>query len=146
MLPVSVQDCEVACEMAQPAVHLVLLQPDAHCLLPEAGRHPSHLQLSQTTPCYEANQNLQVLSQPLCMTFKLTFSCARSCNSKRCLEPASPVHAVLDRHLRTCHDLYNSLPNMHCSLYQNSIHASLYTSSFCGKHNAPVPSYPHCST
>lgn len=59
MLPVSVQDCEIACEVAQPectsfSYNSVLTQ----CFLKQGGGRATCD--SPTTPCYEANQNLQV--------------------------------------------------------------------------------------
>ncbi len=57
--PVGVADCEIACEMAQPqcssfSYNGVLQQ----CFLKSGGGRTTCV--SQTVPCYEANQNLQV--------------------------------------------------------------------------------------
>ena len=59
MLPVSVQDCEVACEMAQPECTSFSYNPTlTACFLKQGGTRATCN--SPATPCYEANQNLQV--------------------------------------------------------------------------------------
>lgn len=59
MLPVGVQGCEVACEMAQPQCTSFSFNPTLQqCFLKNGGGRTTCT--SQTTPCYEANQNLQV--------------------------------------------------------------------------------------
>lgn len=63
VLPVSVQDCEVACEMAQPQCTSFSYNPVlTACFLKQGGARATCA--SPTTPCYEANQNLQVLPTP----------------------------------------------------------------------------------
>ncbi len=64
VLPVSVQDCEVACEMAQPQCTSFSYNPTlTACFLKQGGTRATCN--SPNTPCYEANQNLQVLSSPV---------------------------------------------------------------------------------
>ncbi|CAL5227333.1 g10275 [Coccomyxa viridis] len=59
VLPVSVQDCEVACEMAQPECTSFSYNPTlTACFLKQGGTRATCS--SPNTPCYEANQNLQV--------------------------------------------------------------------------------------
>lgn len=64
MLPVSVQDCEVACEMAQPECTSFSYNPTlTACFLKQGGTRATCS--SPNTPCYEANQNLQVPCSPV---------------------------------------------------------------------------------
>ena len=59
MLPVSVQQCEIACEMAQPECTSFSYNPTlTACFLKQGGSRATCN--SPATPCYEANQNLQV--------------------------------------------------------------------------------------
>ena len=59
VLPVSVQDCEIACEMAQPECTSFSYNPTlTACFLKQGGTRATCN--SPNTPCYEANQNLQV--------------------------------------------------------------------------------------
>lgn len=92
MLPVSVQDCEVACEMVQPECTSFSYNPTlTACFLKQGGTRATCN--SPATPCYEANQNLQVpaiLCRAPMLTAVLTlpiYSCSYIC----------PLHAVLGR-------------------------------------------------
>ena len=59
--PVSVQDCEIACEMAQPECTSFSYNPTVQQCFPKQGGERATC-TSQYTPCYEANQNLQARS------------------------------------------------------------------------------------
>ncbi len=86
VLPVSVQECEIACEMAQPECTSFSYNPTlTACFLKQGGTRATCN--SPATPCYEANQNLQVPAI-LCTAFVLVLMCS-TCNCKP-LGAASP--------------------------------------------------------
>ena len=146
MLPVSVQDCEVACEMAQPECTSFSYNPVlTQCFLKQGGGRATCNSL--TTPCYEANQNLQVapvkaspsLKQALCeedtacciALDALRLRAPAFCASKVALLPASlglhglpmlPIRgAALILHGRIVHCWWTCHP-FHCLVCLNAVH------------------------
>jgi hypothetical protein len=61
--PVSLQGCEIGCEMAQPACTSFAYNPTLQQCFLKTGGQPATC-TSQPTPCYEANQNLQARGRP----------------------------------------------------------------------------------
>ena len=61
IVPVSVQGCQIACEMLQPACTSFSYNPTVQQCFPKQGGQRATC-ASQYIPCYEANQNLQVRS------------------------------------------------------------------------------------
>ena len=89
-MAVTLQGCQIACEMAQPACTSFSYNPTVQqCFPKQGGERPTCT--SQYTPCYEANQNLQVWAEfPACFATTLTHERLMSASRGNCGKGGRP--------------------------------------------------------